>query len=158
MLLANFVTKVFHNNADPETNRWASDTIGRTIQHRANQSESEAASYSRGMNTGENRSWGTNSSTGTSYGGNGSGSHSSSSGSNRGGGDSWGRNRGASTSETRSGGYSETMDYEIEPGDFGRVLKTGGPANQNQVTGIWFQAGKTFNDSARNYLHVRFRQ
>ena len=158
MLLANFVTKVFHNNADPETNRWAADTIGRTIQRRANESESEASSYSRGMNTGENRSWGTNSSSGTSYGGNGSGSHSSSSGSNRGGGDSWGRNRGASTSETRSGGYSETMDYEIEPGDFGRVLKTGGPANQNQVTGIWFQAGKTFNDSACNYLHVRLRQ
>lgn len=158
MLLANFVTKVFHNNADPETNRWAADTIGRTIQRRANESESEASSYSRGMNTGENRSWGTNSSSGTSYGGNGNGSHSSSSGSNRGGGDSWGRNRGASTSETRSGGYSETMDYEIEPGEFGRVLKTGGPANQNQVTGIWFQAGKTFVDSARNYLHVRFRQ
>ena len=57
-----------------------------------------------------------------------------------------------------SGGYSETMDNEIEPADFARYLYTGGPANKSTVTGVWFQAGKTFGDSARNYLHVSFKQ
>jgi hypothetical protein len=57
-----------------------------------------------------------------------------------------------------SGGYSETMDYEIEPADFARCLATGGPANGGSVTGLWFQAGKRFEGSQRNYLHVSFRQ
>src|SRR6201996_8909380 len=34
MLLANFVTKIFHNNADPETNKWAADTLGRILHQR----------------------------------------------------------------------------------------------------------------------------
>ncbi len=50
------------------------------------------------------------------------------------------------------------MDFEIEPGDFGRHLVTGGPANGGKVTAIWFQAGKQFQASHRNYLHVSFRQ
>ena len=158
MLLANFVTKVFHNNADPETNKWASDTIGRSIQRRNTYNEGQSSSHSNGMSAGENRSWGSNSSSGSSHGGNGGGSYSSSSGSSSGGGDNWGRNRSTSSSDSVSGGYSETMDNEIEPADFARYLYTGGPANKSTVTGVWFQAGKTFGDSARNYLHVSFKQ
>jgi hypothetical protein len=31
------------------------------------------------------------------------------------------------------------MEHVIEPGEFARILKTGGRANGNIVTGIWFQ-------------------
>lgn len=158
MLLANFVTKVFHNNADPETNRWAADTIGRVIQRRGTYSEGSSTSRSFGMNEGENTSYGASSSAGTSRDAHGGYSTSSSGGRNWGGGDSTGRNRGLNRGESYSGGFSETMDYEIEPGEFSRVLKTGGPANRNNVTAIWFQAGKTFVDSRRNYLMTRFDQ
>ena len=158
MLLANFQTKIFHNSADPETNRWAADTIGRTIQRRASYSEGGSSGRSMGMNAGENNSWGSNSSYGGSSDGKGNGSSSWSSGTNHGGGESWGRNRGVNTGDSYSGGYSEVMDYEIEPADFSRYLKTGGPANGGEVTGVWFQAGKTFADSARNFLHVSFQQ
>ena len=157
MLLANFVTKIFHNNADPETNRWAADTIGRVLQRRASYSEGSSSGYSHGMNEGENdgwnRSWGSGSSTG-----NGGGSSSSNSSSGKSGGESWGRNRGRNSGESVSDGYSETMDYEIEPADFSRALRTGGPPNGGIVNGIWFQAGRSFDDSQRNYLFTRFAQ
>jgi len=158
MLLANFVTKIFHNNADPETNRWASETIGRVIQRRGTYSEGETYGRSRGLSQGENTSWGSSSGHGSSTDGRGNLSSSSNSGSNRGGGENWGRNRGTSTSETTSGGYSEVMDFEIEAADFGRVLRTGGRANGGNVSAVWFQAGKVFEDSHRNYLLTRFVQ
>jgi hypothetical protein len=158
MLLANFVTKIFHNNADPETNRWAADTIGRSLQRRSNFSQGESHGYSTGMNSGESNNWGSNSSFGGSSSSQGGSSSNSSFGSSSGGGDSWGRNRGANNGESRSAGYSEAMDYEIEPAEFARSLRTGGPANGKRVTGVWFQAGKTFTDSHRNYLNVSFQQ
>jgi hypothetical protein len=158
MLLANFVTKIFHNNADPETNRWAADTIGRSIQRRANYSEGRSTGRSDGLNAGESSSWGRSSGWSTSADHQDRTSFSSNSGSNWGGGDSIGRSRGTNSSQSVSGGYSETMDYEIEPAAFSRSLKTGGPANHKQVTGLWFQAGKTFRSSGRNYLPVSFRQ
>ena len=105
-LLANFQIKVFHNNADPETNRWAADTIGRVLQRRGNYRESESSGRSLGPNAGENSSWGTNSSHGSSSDGRGNYSSNSGGGSNRGGGENWGRNRGRNRSESTSGGYS----------------------------------------------------
>lgn len=159
MLLANFTTRIFHNSADHETNRWAADMIGRTLQRRGTFSEGESNGYSQGVNAGENTSWGRNS--GYSFSGDfrgGPGSWSVSGGSNRGGGENTGRNRGYNSGSSVSEGYSETMDYEIEPADFSRGLLTGGPANGGLVTGLWFQAGKRFARSGRNYLHVRFRQ
>ncbi len=158
MLLANFVTKIFHNNADPETNRWAADTIGRSIQRRGTYNEGQSFSRSHGMNSGESENVGRSFSSGASHDSRGGSSYSTSGSSNSGTGDSWGRNRGTSHGGSYSGGYSETMDYEIEPAAFARHLQTGGHANHNRVTGIWFQAGKTFTDSQRNYLHVRFQQ
>jgi TraM recognition site of TraD and TraG len=158
MLLANFVTKIFHNNADPETNRWAADTIGRIIQRRGSYSEGSSTGRSYGMNTGDSSNWGSSTSYGTSTDGRGHSSSNSSFGSNYGEGENSGRNRGLNRGESVTGGYSETMDYEIEPGDFSRVLRTGGPANQRQVTAVWFQAGKLFQDSRRNYLLTRFQQ
>lgn len=157
-LLANFVTKIFHNNADPETNRWAADTIGRTIQRRGTYNEGVSTSRNIGLNEGENSNRGWSSSYGVSRDGHGNISSSSSFGSTGGAGESTGRNRGLNRGSSYSDGYSETMDYEIEPGAFSRVLQTGGPANGRNVTAIWFQAGKIFRDSQRNYLLTRFQQ
>ncbi|MEJ1967439.1 MAG: hypothetical protein WDN03_02195 [Rhizomicrobium sp.] len=158
MLLANFQTKVFHNNADPETNRWAADTIGRVLQRRGTYSEGQSLRSSPwGCSRAENTSWGSNSSYGGSSDGHG---HYSSNSQRRKQSRRWGRiggrNRGRNTGESTSGGYTETMDYEIEPGAFAQVLRTGGPANKNCVTAVWFQAGKVFADSRRNYLVTTF--
>jgi len=158
MLLANFVTKIWHNNADPVTNRWASDTIGRSLQRRGSYSEGQNYGSSVGMNSGGNESWGTSTSMGGSADSRGGSSSSWNKGSNQGSSDSWGRNRGRSDGESFSNGYSETMDNEMEAAAFSRDLRTGGPANRGQVTAVWFQAGKTFAASRRNYLHTEFRQ
>ena len=158
MLLANFVTKIFHNNADPETNRWAAETIGRSLQRRGNYSRGETTGYSTGMSMGESENWGSSRGCGGSTDAKGNSSSSWNAGTNRGGGDNQGRNRGQNQGWSSNSGFSETMDYEIEPAVFARDLRTGGPSNGGQVTGLWFQAGKTFQDSRRNYLHVTFDQ
>lgn len=157
MLLGNFVTKIFHNNADPETNRWAAETIGRTLHQRQNYSEGQNWGSNTGVGDGENSGWSTNSGSSFSSGKGGSTSGSSY-GSGRSGGENWSRNAGRNTGGSTGGGWSEQMDYEIEPADFSRKLRTGGPVNKNNVTGVWFQAGRVFDDSRRNYLGVRFQQ
>ncbi|MDH4745875.1 TraG/TraD/VirD4 family protein [Sphingomonas sp. CBMAI 2297] len=157
MLLANFVTKIFHNNADPETNRWAAETIGRSLQRRATFSQGSSWGHNMGMSDGESANWNRSSNVGGASGRHG-GSSSYSSQSSHGEGENWGRSQGLNNGGSASDGYSETMDYEIEPAAFSRQLLTGGRTNGNHVTGIWFQAGKRFNDSARNYLHVQFDQ
>lgn len=158
MLLANFQTKVFHNNSCPETNRFAADTLGRSLQFRGNFGNSETYGHSHGMNAGEGINWGTNASSSTSIDQRGNISSSSSSGFSFGGGTNWGRNRGVNSSSGSSSGASEVMDYEIEPGDFARHLLTGGRANRGRVSAIWFQAGKRFTETNRNYLLTTFRQ
>jgi hypothetical protein len=158
MLLANFVTKIFHNNPCPVTGRWASDTIGRSLQYRHNYSQGQNSGINSGLNDGGGTNWGTSDSFGGSSDSKGNGSSNWSSGSSSGGSDSWGRNRGRSSGTSSSQGYSEAMEVEIEPAVFARDLRTGGPANGGRVTGLWFQAGKTFVGSRRNYLHVRFQQ
>lgn len=160
-LLGNFATRIWHNNACHETNEWASKTIGRSLQTRNNFSEGEGRNYNSGMNMGEGTNWGSNSSSGgsvstsngnTTYGANwGSGSSS-------GGNDSQGRNRGSGSSTNVSHGTSEQMDYTIEPGAFSRVLKTGGPANGNRVSAVWFQAGRHFHAAGGNALLAEFAQ
>jgi len=157
MLLAGFQTRIFHNSACAETNRWAAETIGRSIQRRGSYNEGQSYGRSHGMNAGENTGWNSGSNSGTSHGQGGT-SYSSGASSGRSGGENWGRNRGTNDGNSTSAGYSETMDYEIEPADFARRLKTGGPANRSNVTAVWFQAGRVFQDSRRNYLHVRFEQ
>lgn len=159
MLLANFLTKIFHNNGCPVTNRFASDSIGRTLQRRRSYNEGESQGYSEGMNHGGNTSWGSNTGGGVSGGGmNGQASSSSNWGSSSGGGKSWGRSRGTNTGTSTTDGWSEVLENEIEPGEFASLLKTGGPANAGEVDAIWFQAGKQFRDSGRNYLFTRFSQ
>ncbi len=158
MLLGNLATKVFHSLADHETALWAAESIGKTIQRRGNYSEGQNHGSSHGMNTGEGTNWGVNSSVSISNDGKGNQSTSISSGSSSGLNENWGRNRGFNTGESVSQGYSEVVDYEIQPGDFARVLKTGGAANGNEVSAVWFQSGRLFSVSGRNYLLTRFLQ
>lgn len=158
MLLANFGVKLWFNNSCPETNRWAADTIGRSIQRRSSYSQGESQGFAAGMNTGEGTNWGSSSGVGGSSDNKGNSSFSWNSGSSSGASENWGRNRGLNTGESTTQGYSETMDYEVEPAAFARDLCTGGPSNGNRVTGVWFQAGSRFQDSGRNYLHVGFQQ
>lgn len=160
-LLGNFATRIWHNNACAETNEWAAKTIGRGVQTRANFSAGEGTSSNRGMNMGEGTNWGSNRGSGgnSSYGKGGhSGGSSWNSGSSQGGSDNWGRNRGHGTSSNVSQGWSEQVDYLVEPGEFSRLLRTGGPANGNRVSAIWYQAGRSFRRSGNNMLLAEFAQ
>ena len=42
--------------------------------------------------------------------------------------------------------------------DFARLLKTGGPAYGNEVTGVWFQSGRLFKSTGTNMLLETFVQ
>ena len=84
--------------------------------------------------------------------------HSVSFGSSSGYNESTGRNRGFNTGESVSSGFSEAMDYEVEPAVFARALRTGGPANGGIVSCLWFQAGRRFAVTERPWLIASFRQ
>ena len=161
-LLGNFATRVWHNNACFETNEWASKTIGRTLQSRANYSQGAGTNTSTGMNMGEGTNWGASSNSGgsVSFGPNGQMTRGVSwgSGSSAGGNDSHGRNRGSGSNRNVSHGFSETMDFIVEPRVFSSALKTGGPANNNRVSAVWYQAGRCFAASGGNALLAEFKQ
>lgn len=165
-LLGNFATRIWHSNACFETNRWAADTIGQIVKQRANFSEGEGSSTNFGMNIGDGSNWGAQTSSGGSFGGSysASGGGSTSYGSTWSKGGSWGesdnrgRSRGESSSNNVSHGYSEQMGYVLEPGEFGRMLKTGGPDYGNRVSAIWYQAGRRFAQSGGNALLAEFVQ
>lgn len=161
-LLGNFATKIWHNlGGCAETAEWAARTLGRKLHNRQNWSEGHGTNSSYGMNSGEGTSWGSSSSSGgsSSYGQGGSSSGSNwSSGSNSGGSDNWGRNRGYGSSSHTSHGYSEQMDYVLEPGAFSRGLITGGARNRNRVSAVWYQAGRRWNATATNAMILEFQQ
>lgn len=160
-LLGNFATKIWHSNACFETNRWAADTLGQILKQRANFSEGEGTSANYGMTLGDGSNWGTQGSSGGSVGwSRGSASYGStwSRGSSTGESDNRGRSRGQASSNNVSHGYSEQMGYILEPGEFGRMLKTGGPAHGNRVSAIWYQAGRRFERSEGNALLTEFVQ
>jgi len=156
-LLGNFATKIFHSNACPETNEWAAKTIGRELHNRETYNTSEGTTYNHGLNHGGNTHSSTQSGSGRSSGAHGGGSNWSA-GHSSGGGENWGMNRSAGSSRSVSRGYSEQMDYLIEPAQFGQMLKTGGPAYRNVVSAVWYQAGRHFALTQRNVLLAEFRQ
>lgn len=156
-LLGNFATKIWHSNACAHTNQWAADTVGRSLQRYRNYSAGEGTNTSLGMNMGEGMNENSSFSSGGSYGGGGYGSNWSAGG-GQGYSDNWGRNRGSGSSSNVSHGYSEQMAYIIEPAQFGRMLKTGGPANGNQVSAVWYQAGRRFQVSGGNSMLASFNQ
>lgn len=160
-LISGFNTVVLHSSACPETNDWFARKIGKSLQRRANFSQNEATSSNFGISMGDQTNWGTSSSSGgSSSHGQGGGSSGSNwnSGSSRGGGDNWGRNRGTGSSYGQSWGENEVLDFTIEPGAFGRVLKTGGPQFAHRVSCFYYQAGRIFPASGSNVVLVEYRQ
>ena len=156
-LVGKFMTNIFHSNACPDTNEYASRVIGKVLTRRGNYSSGSSESFNLGMSAGNSENWGSSSSHGSSYGNN-SASFNTGSGSSSGSGSNWGANRGKGTSRNENRGYSESMEFVIEPGDFARVLKSGGKENGNQVTGVWFQGGRVFKASGSNMMLETFAQ
>jgi hypothetical protein len=157
--------RVFCGNNCTTTNSWASETIGKAVQRRASFNENRGSSTSFGTNMGMGTNEGSNSSFGGSSShssGSGGGSSSSGSswsiGSSYGTNDSRGRNRGGGTSEGSSWGYSEAVDWIVEPGFFASGLRTGGPANGFRVTALWTQMGRIFPATGLPFMHVEFQQ
>ena len=157
-LVGKFMTNIFHSNACPETNEYAARLIGRVLHRRANYSAGTSQSTNYGVSLGESINSGSTASWGSSTGPNDQVTYNSSSGTSSGSGQNWGSTRGRSYSTSESSGYSETMDFLIEAAEFGRMLKTGGRPNANQVSGVWYQAGRRFAASGRNVLIETFRQ
>jgi hypothetical protein len=160
-LVGKFMTHVYHANACPDTNEYAARVIGKVMTQRGNYSSGSSRSANMGLHEGasDNR--------GSSYGFGGSSSHGDgrsssggnwSSGGSSGSGNSWGGNLGRGTSSSVSHGFSESMEHAIEPGDFARILKTGGRTNGNKVTAVWFQGGRIFAKSGSNTLLETFSQ
>lgn len=155
-LAGKFIGHVFCSNSCPDTNEFAARTLGKVLARRGNFSAGSSQNFNEGMSVGNSKNTGSSSSYGSSSG---KGySFNSNSGSNTGAGSNSGNTRGRGSSENVSRGYSESMEYCIEPGDFGRILKTGGPQNGNEVTAVWFQAGRVFKASDTNWLLARFAQ
>lgn len=161
-LVSQFATVVLHSCACSETAEWFSRKIGKSVQRRASYNESEGTNRSYGMSMGEGTSWNEQVRPHTflrppRQGFPGEAPRWEEGGS-EGGGDNWGRNRGHGSNRGTSWGYSEQVDWTIEPGFFGRALKTGGPANRHRVTAVWYQAGRRFAASGGNALLVEFKQ
>ena len=162
-LVGKFATHIFCSNTCPDTNEYAARMIGKVTKQRGNYSSGTSESINYGMSSGASENSGSSSNSGHSSGWSAgqsgrNGNFNYGSGHNRGTGSNWGSNRGRGTSETVNRGYSESIEYAIEPGDFARILKTGGRPNGNQVTGVWFQSGRTFRQSGNNFILEAFKQ
>jgi len=46
----------------------------------------------------------------------------------------------------------------VEPEDFARDHKSGGPADGYQVTGVIMQAGRTYRRNGKHWMQVAFEQ
>lgn len=158
-LISNMGVRIFCANSCTTTNEWASRTIGKAVQRRANFSESEGTNQNFGANMGENSGWNRQVRGTSFFGGFGAsdpfdwnleGSE--------GGGDNWGRNRGYGSSQGTSRGYSETIDDVVPAGFFASGLKTGGPQHGNRVGAIWVQAGRRWAASSGPARYVEFAQ
>ncbi|HEY4942292.1 MAG TPA: TraM recognition domain-containing protein [Rhizomicrobium sp.] len=177
-LLGNFQTKIYHANTDPTTNQHAADAIGKSIQRRrsgnwsssntAQSSETNSSNWGRqrGRSTGE--SWGRNSSIGSSADNQGHFSVNGSHGRNSGGqeGQNWSRSDGGgysygdsvSLGQTAGGGWTEQVDYTVQPAEFAACLRKGGAADGGLVDGIIVQGGRRFAATKAHWLPCTFRQ
>lgn len=176
-ILGNFQTKIFHSNTDHRTNQWAAEMIGRALhqRHSTNWSAGLSANSSVGRNGGrsvqrgrnDGTSWGR--SQGSSISINGENVHYSyNSGSNAGGQEgtssSWTRSHGWSegesigSSNSQGGGWSEQMDYVIQPSFFAHNLLQGGPRNNLFVSAILVQGNRTFSRTGTCWTPVVFKQ
>jgi hypothetical protein len=157
-LVGKCLNTVFHLNSCPVTNEFASKMIGRVVHQRGSGGGSTSQGRTAGMGHGAGTNEGTNSSNGSSS-GSGGGSVNSSSGSSRGSNASWNDNRGLNTNDSRNWGYSEQMDWLVEPKVFASDLLNGGTRNKGKVTCIWFRAGGRFSaNNGENCLKATFQQ
>jgi hypothetical protein len=144
------------------TNSWASESIGKAVQHRASFNENSGSNTSYGFNMGLGTNEGTSSGYGgsVSHGSSASGSSSSSwnvgqsSGTNA----NRGRNRGGGESYGTSRGFSEANDLIVEPGFFTWGLRSGGPAHGFHVSALWTQMGRIFPTTGLPFTQVEFAQ
>lgn len=141
-LIGQFQTQIFHANTSANTNEYASNMIGRSIQIRSSQSsgttEGKSASTSRGRS--KEHAWG---------------EALPSNESNRSVGVESGENFGFSDSLT----YSQQMELEVEPGDFARNLAKGGPDWDYKVDGfVCMASGRFKGNRNRNWTKVQFSQ
>lgn len=150
-LVGKFMGHVYFSNGCAETNEFAARSIGKVRKQLGNYSAGQNRNTSTGMNYGTGNNNGSSSSWGN-------GILPGNTTTHKGRSDNWGENRGQSSGTSTSRGYSEHMEYAIEPGDFGRCFKTGGPANNYHVTGLWYRSGETFKASGSNILPVTFSQ
>lgn len=158
-LVGKFATQVFHQNACNRTNTYASQLIGRGLQRRASGSESEGRNSSYSMNQGGGSSTGTSFNSGSSHSDMGGGSRSSGWGRNSSQSASWGESMSRGTNQNWTQGWSEQMDYLIEPNFFTYGLRTGGKPHKGVVTALWFKAGASFvSAGGDNHMEVAFRQ
>ncbi len=160
-LVDKFKTFFFHGNACNETNEWAAKKIGKVYKRHYNYSQSDGRSWNDGMSFGGGSNHGTSHNAGVGGSSTGHGSttsHNSGYGSSSGTNSNWGVTRGQGATESQSRGYSESMEFAIEPGDFARHLRNGGPSNNHEVTAIMFQTSRQFHATGTNYMEVTFRQ
>jgi hypothetical protein len=136
-LLSNLATKIFHRNGDHVTNQWAADAIGKALMRRLSGNGSVNDGFSSSDSYGVNVS--------------GSDQGNGSVAVNSGGGNNFSSGR----SVTR--GWSEVIDYQIQPARF-TALKGGGPENRYEVQGVVFKAGKSWKRTGRTFLDVTFPQ
>jgi NAD(P)-dependent dehydrogenase (short-subunit alcohol dehydrogenase family) len=147
-LIGNFANKIFHNNTDERTNRYASELIGKGVQLRYSQSggTNEGISQGESFNRGGSSQWG-----GSSSAQGHSGSH--------GGGRNWGEseNRGTSRGNQRGWSTQEVIDYHIQPAHFATLAK-GGPQYKMRVEAIMQRGGTAFHHTGQTFIPLRFKQ
>lgn len=157
-LIGKFSTQIFCANACAKTNQYASQLIGRGMQYRRTEGRSTGTSFSGGMSEGVNVNRGYSANSGSSY-GPGGGSHNSGSGSNSGSGENYGTNVGRGTNTGRNYSVAENMDVIVEPRFFATSLLTGGPANNHEVSALWFKSSGNFAAAnGGNVILTTFKQ
>lgn len=172
-----FNSKIFHLNADPRTNSYASSLIGRGLQIRQTTSEVAGTSTQRSQShtstdsvthtLGNSTSWGTqHGSSGFFFPTNLNRSANDGEGSNG----SVASQRGGSYADgitdgenhTVTNGRNEQMDTLVESNFFSQHLRSGGAENNYEVTGLWFKAGGRFNspmpNAGSNVILATFKQ
>jgi hypothetical protein len=157
-LIGKFNTQIFHANACAKTNQYASQLIGRGMQYRRTEGRSTGTSFSGGMSEGVSANRGYSASSGSSY-SPGGGGYNTSSGNNSGSGENYGTNVGRGTNTGRNYSVAENMDVIVEPRFFATALKTGGPANNHEVSALWFKSSGNFAAAnGGNVILTTFKQ
>jgi len=168
-MMGNLRTKIFHQNDCMTTNEWAANLIGKTSVWRRsfgtnsgwNESHTSGSLHGGSITSSDGIASGTTSSFGYSNGGS-----SGQTGTNRGQNTShseseqnsinWGQSQG--TSGGTNQGMQEQRDYAVEPQEFATDLLSGGPRNDNTVTGVVVLPGRSFERNGKHWMQIGFKQ